>query len=443
MKFHLRNILFIFSLQLLFVHLASSQVKPQIDFNKSVFLLSSKDGACASGFLVDQGKLLTNYHVVSSVCPFADCKDLQVLKASRIDGPPSEAIKIQKATLLRSFPAMDLALIDIGNALRYNPTIQTATSELPPPGTELFAVGFPSCETLKVNSGTLISSDPMHLSTSINGAFGSSGSPVFLGDGRLIGVVIQAISLRQAFENYLFKKPFNLRAVRLDSFQDLLSKSDLDSFKAEVRILNNYYSQALQDKKGLDRMMSSYQFIAAAQGLRSQVLINPSLSSLAPQFLWFDDYFDSLPQILKFPEKNPDLYLEIEKLLVALNLELNGPQRSLFKLLNVDEIKGALQKVGRPESHIIDIANTISSAITHKYYGVQIQLIIYCTITVIILLVICALWGASIMYVFLENDGSFISNTFKALAVALFFWPLSFLLFLFLHQRQEYEDGEE
>jgi len=418
------------ALLLVFAGAAHSQMDTENMYAKSILLLLSETGACATGFLIDDGKIITNYHVASVVCPFGKCKGLRIQKSSRLGHPPVEELRYEKAVLAKSASALDIALIEVTPTLRFAQPSPLRISELPPAGSNVTVAGYPACQVLQKSSGQITSSDPMHALTSVKGAFGSSGSPVFRDDGSLAGVVAQASSLSDALSYYLLKNSFPLRIIRADILNDLLSKNDAELFKREVSILNEYYNEAVMPKQSYKRMMPSYQFLASAQGLRSHVLVSPSLNTYAPQFLWFDDYIDALPQIPKSGEKDPSTFLAIERLLTGVNIELNGPQQSLFRMVKADELQAALSNAGRPDAHVKEILDMVKNVQDKKFWGVQIQLILYSVLVALALMVLAALWGASVIYVLVKSSGGFFLRAFKAACIAVLFWPVSFLVFL-------------
>lgn len=414
---------------------AYAQTEPDAMYARSILLLLSETGACATGFIISDGKIVTNYHVANVVCPFGKCKGLRIQKSSRLGSPPVEELRYEKANLTKSAAALDIAMIEVTPALRFAQPVPPKTTALPAPGTTLNAVGYPACKVLQRSTGQLTGSDPMHALTSVPGAFGSSGSPVFTEDGSLAGVVAQAGSLSDALSYYLLRKSFPLRIIRADVVSDMLSKNDADLFKSEVSILNAYYKEAVMPLQSYHRMMPSYQFLAAAEGLRSQVLLSTSLASYAPQFLWFDDYIDALPQIPKSGDRDSSAFFALEKLLTGVNIELNGPEQSLFRLVKPDELQAALSAAGRPEAHVKEIVGMVQDAQDRKFRGVQVQLILYCVLLTFILMVLAALWGASVLYVFLESRGGFFLRAFKALCTAVLIWPASFAVFLVMGRR--------
>ncbi len=420
----------------------SAQTGPEAPHSKSALLLLSETGACATGFLIDDGKIITNYHVAGVVCPFGKCRGLRIQKSTRLGSPPVEELRYEKATLTRRATALDIAMIEVTPALRFAQPAPLKTAPLPAPGTTLHATGYPACKVLQRSTGQLTGADPMHALTSIPGAFGSSGSPVFLDDGSLVGVVAQASSLSDALSYYLLKNSFPLRIIRADVISDMLSKNEADLFRSEVSILNAYYREAVMPNESYLRMMPGYQFLAAAGGLRSQVLLSPSLTQYAPQFLWFDEFLDSLPQIPKAGEKDLSTFYAVERLLTGVNIELNGPHQSLFRLVKPDELQAALSAAGRPEAHVEEIVDMVRHAQNRNFRGVQIQLILYCAALVSVLTILAALWGASTLYVFRAGSGGLIVRAFKAACVAVLLWPVSFVVYLLARRRKVLPDAE-
>lgn len=407
-----------------------AQTNLETAFARSVLLLIAEGGACATGFLAADGKIVTNFHVANGICPYGRCRNLRIQRTNRLGNAPVEELRFDTAAITRISPAMDIAIIEISPSFRLSQAAELVAAPMPEAGTQVSVIGFPACGVLQQSSGRVLGVDPVHMTTSARGAYGSSGSPVFSGDGRLVGITIQAVSLGDAAANFLFKRPFELRAVRADVLQDLMQKSDIDSLRNEISVLNRYYRETVMPLSGWKRMMPSYQFIAAVQGIRLRVLTTQSLSQIAPQFLWFDEYFDVLPRIPRGSEKDRPLFTDIEKLLTALNIELDGPQRSLFRPVKPEELKETLMAAGRSETHTDEILQMVNAAHAIRFQGVQIQLVIYCMAAALVLCVTAAVWGGSVIHVFLRSRGGLFLRAFKAACAAFLLWPVSYLIFI-------------
>ena len=403
----------------------AAEAPGEMELARAVFLLMSDKGACATASLIGEGKLLTNYHVAEGVCPYGDCKGLRVQRSNRFGMQPVEELKLQKAVMTRASVALDLAIIEISPAPKgITPLALGATQELAA-GAALTAVGFPACARLQQSSGAVTGLDQIHITTSLQGLYGSSGSPVFDQSGAVAAVVVQASSLGDAASAYLRGKPFPLRAVRASHVSDILLKPEGDAFRSEVRLLNTYYASEVLPKAGLDRLMPSMQFLTAAEGLRARLMKTSAAPAAAPLFMWFDAYLDGLPQLPKAPDKD-----DIERLLTAVNIEMNGPNQGLLSRVAPGELREALKSSGHTDAQIAALLAMVEAALRADFPGIQIEFVKYGACAALALAALAALWGLSLGVVFCRSRGGFLLRLFKTLLVGLLFWPLSFLLFL-------------
>ncbi len=417
-----------------------SAVRAELPNARSLLLLASPKGACATGFLLKGDLIVTNAHVVDGICDYGDCSGVEIYGANTFGKAPDERLSFKKLSAKRIISSFDIAVLEV-KGLPFRPPIDTALIDNADLGSTATVLGYPGCKSLEQSSGKLKNGDTLHVETELKGSYGSSGSPVFNQDGKIVGVAIQAESLFDAAQNVSLGTPFPLRIVRANFLKDILEKNEEDLLNEEVSILLEYYDSHVSTVDGLDRVMKGFQFIATLNGLRTRVLSTPALSQYYRPFLWYDDYLNILPLGLPAAGKNQELLLKLEELLTALNVEINGPNARLFHPADLTVLKRALEDAGYPEKHSQKIEGIVKHAIDQKFPGSQMLQIKYGLYVGLVIIVIAALWGLSVSYVFCRSLGNVVIRFFKALLVGILLWPLSFLIYLMSGSKKDNYDS--
>jgi tetratricopeptide (TPR) repeat protein len=151
--------------------------------SKSVLLIfvksaNSKVVAQGTGFLVDGGKIVTNKHVVAGGTALID------LGGARIP-----------AVVESTDDLNDIAVLTVGAEISAEPLV--LTDEIPPPGSNVFAIGNPHGLEKSISTGVLSGiravgkRELIQITTPISP--GSSGGPVFDSSGKVIGVTVGSI----------------------------------------------------------------------------------------------------------------------------------------------------------------------------------------------------------------------------------------------------------
>lgn len=219
-----------------------------------VRLMSPRQEVCGTGFIDDNGYIVTNAHLIRSLCPEGDCSGMVVGSAPALGAAPIPRALTALPRIKAVFPAFDLGFID---------------AQLPPStfrsggpaqaGDEVTALGFPGCASLEYASGIITSVDPLHLTTTLRGGHGSSGSPIVNIKGEVVGIVDEAAR----FIDSLGAGPFLLRGARIDGTAPpelpQLLPLQLDRLAA--------FRLALTDRAITDRIRGTFDLMVALEGV--------------------------------------------------------------------------------------------------------------------------------------------------------------------------------
>ena len=156
---------------------------PEIRQLRESVVVVNAVGSQGTGFNISStGLIVTNYHVIS---------DARIVYVNFIDGD------IYHVKEIESFPEVDLAILNIdGEDL---PVIELESEEIPNKGDEVLIIGNPLGFTRVINKGEITGTTRLNGWDKevfmIEGAIhkGSSGSPVFNDDGKVIAVVFATL----------------------------------------------------------------------------------------------------------------------------------------------------------------------------------------------------------------------------------------------------------
>ena len=138
----------------------------------------SKIVAQGTGFLVEDGKIITNKHVVQEGAALVD------LGGARIPANVESTDEIN-----------DLAVLTVSAEISAEPLV--LSEKIPPPGSTVFVIGNPRGLEKSISSGVLSGvrtvgkRELLQITTPIS--HGSSGGPVFDSSGKVIGVTVGSI----------------------------------------------------------------------------------------------------------------------------------------------------------------------------------------------------------------------------------------------------------
>ena len=203
-------------------------------FNSGGGLSLGKEKWSGTGFALNNGYIVTNYHVVENA------------KSIKVKGIRGSFNTEYEATVISTDKFNDLAIIKINDS-RFNGfgtipyRVKTSTSEV---GEDVFVLGYPLTTTMgdeiKLTTGVISSKTGFQgdvslyqISTPIQP--GNSGGPLFDGNGNLIGIVN---SKHRGAENVSY-------AIKTSYLNNLLESASIHS----VMPMNNFVSgMSLSDK---------------------------------------------------------------------------------------------------------------------------------------------------------------------------------------------------
>ncbi len=125
-----------------------------------------------------------------------------------------------------------------------------------------------------------------------------------------------------------------------------------------------------------------------------------------------------------FKLSGPEL-LEAEILGAAYALEMYGFRNEAFEEIEVSSFLENLRNSGRPYYHVQRLERLISEALENEHADLIVSLLLFLGFGLFLLVV----WGWSLSYFFRATHGAWYLRIIKMIAIALVFWPLSFLVF--------------
>ena len=141
---------------------------------------------CATGFLLDNGDLVTNAHVVHDVCGTLPCAGVRLHIATTVGQEITEEITPTRFAPRFISDAVDLAIV----ALEGGPERKGYFKLGGPPseGQHVTIAGFPGCGPLTVAEGNIQEIDAIGFLSSAEVRSGNSGSPVLDDQMQIVGV---------------------------------------------------------------------------------------------------------------------------------------------------------------------------------------------------------------------------------------------------------------
>lgn len=391
--------------------------KPVLD---SIFLLRSRtNGTCATGLLLSDGLLVTNTHVIRTVCPTGECPDIELLQATGLAQAPSTSIGISAARLEVEIPSIDVSFLRITSpqVIRgYDISVAA-----PSPGAKVVAIGFPRCQVLTASHGTIGSIDSIRVSSSTRGSHGSSGSPLFDEQFRLVGIVGESDSIFGGLLSMVSDYRFENIATRADLVMSFRGQSEAQALEKQVDVLLSHYKDSVRNLTGLSRMRSAVSFTSAIEGVRDQLLFGspgaPALSSFAA----LGQHVEYLARLQ--PPDRSGLSLKLSNLVLAYNLEMNGPYQQFFVPVRTEALFSAIERKDLPKELVSEWRDLVIHSASSSYPGLQLYGLIVAVQVFLILGAILTLVAWSMGYVFAGLPGSLPKRLAWMFGAAIL-WPI-------------------
>lgn len=391
--------------------------------DSTVVLTATSQGLCGTGFILENGLIVTTWHVVDSICGEKNCGDL---KARRVRGADLKQLEVVTETPLSvksALPGIDLAFLDPG---------QTGISGAFKLGADsnsesrLYMAGFPNCRGFELSEGLITRQDSLHIYTTLRGAPGNSGSPIFNDKFEIVGMADEAGDLLQGLTARALNLGYEMRGLRgewLARSADAAAPLELDA-----EALLQYYRKDILTLPADKRLLSGLGYISATGALRSRLVLFsdniPTLRLLGH----FDDYPLAAANLPNQIESSSEAKL-IRLLALSTALEQKGLRSAALEVLNLPAVLNEL--TDNPDKTQAGAINALLNEFaTGNYPGVELYLIK--------LTAHWLLWGSLLIagltattgYAYGKQQGGRLSRLAFAIGVA-FFWPFSILYLLF------------
>lgn len=415
-------------LSILLIPVVGASAKPSDTLpsalSESVLLLRSKmNGVCATGFLLSDGTLVTNAHVTRTLCPSGSCLGVELLRAPHLGSAATQTLAITKASIIRELPVLDVSFLKLEGANLPVGFFSSATSALP--GSEVYSLGYPKCGALSLSEGKIDSLDSLKLSTTTRAAHGSSGSPIFNSDFKLIGIAEESESIAGGFLSMFSDYTFETIALRADVALELRGISDDALLLTQADALLENYRTSVRTLSGLERARAAISFVAAVEGIRDALLFTPGREQELKVMAALGQYLDYIPRLL--PEvSQSELLNRLQSLVLAYNLELKGAHQQFMIPARSETIFESLDRSVVPVKMREEFKELIIFAVRNGYQGLELYgLLLGLKLTMLAIVALCIL-GWSMGYVFAGSRGGFFKRLLWAFS-ALVLWPLPVL----------------
>jgi hypothetical protein len=259
----------------------------------------------------------------------------------------------------------------------------------------------------------------VHFSTTARGSFGSSGSPIFSADGSLVGIADEAGSVSGALLASAVGRQFVVRGVQLPLLHPLLTAPAEEQHQGELSLLLRYYIEEVSRAKGFARARLGSGFITMSDELGTALAQHGASPSLLRPLLAAHTH---LRRYSDFGSERPN---ETALLVaVARSIEEHGLLDESLRLVPRALVQEVLAAVLSPDGAAAlkqILGRAAPLGLSHRF------LLWGCGLAVFFA-ALAALWGASFTVVYFRSTGERTARVFKAVLVALVFWPLSFVL---------------
>lgn len=399
-----------------------------------VILTAASQGLCGTGFILESGLIATTWHVIDSICNGASCGDL---KARRLRGDARnklEALTEGPLNLRSALPGIDLAFLDPG-ATGIAGAFKLSKQGIPEG--RLHMAGFSYCQGLEFSDGTIRSQNSLHLFTTLRGAPGNSGSPVFTDNFELVGMVDEAADLMQGLTGRALSLGYELRALH-GRWLALAGESP-QSLELDATALLQYYRQDILTLPPEKRLIAGLGYIAAAGALRRQAIVSSDDADFLRPLSLFDDYPFAILNLPDTADRTAASGL-LTQLALSSALEQKGLRSGAVEVLNVPEAMKQLNS-GQDKAQAQAMSSMLRTFAENGYPGVELYLIKLCAKWVIWGSLLLGAFFITIGYAYAARQGSRLSRLLFTLGVALL-WPFS-IIYLLLKKRKGRESAPE
>lgn len=394
----------------------------------SVLKISGK-GVCGTAILTSDRKLITAGHLAKSICRSAECHDLKLFRNAGLNQVANKPVPFEKILLKKELPIFDLVIFEISTDYQSN-TYATTTTTKAQIFDELSVLGYPNCNELTLSKGQIIGLDHLHITTTVRGLPGNSGSPLLNVKNELIGLVIDTPSIWQSLLAISLGRRATLRAAPIDEILELANSDDNSVALKQLNILSDYYRDDVVDQPGNKRLSSGLDFLTAVERLKEWLSkANVDLNIYRPLFAASTMLFSSPLKI------NHSLHQQIfeaaELTAAAYAIESRAFLNQNFSLQSFDDWLATFGKAKRSKEHQESMTILIQRAEQQKYMGFFVNAVARIFWIAAPLIILLFFWSWSLGHVFARSQGSMLKRLAIMLLIGLLLWPISYLIFLF------------
>ena len=399
----------------------------------AVFLITSNQWrGCATAFRVADGRIVTNSHVLSALCPQRACDNIRLFQASGVGTKATRAVTVSNWSIDFESRALDFVILHpqgLDPSGQGSASLSWQSVAEPVLGQAVVALGFPHCAELEMTQGTVQQVFSTHFLSSNQTAHGSSGSPLLTADGRWLGILDESASLPAALGSLAFGTRFPSRSVRSSLIADIRNLTAREALQFEARALLNLYREQVVPAQGLKRALKSLAFLGTSEEFKKDAALRHPGEGFTWPLLLMGGYLDYLTRLPAGDGSEQAVLAALHAVSLAHNVELNGLQDAFFHPFSGDFLDSPAAVPARTISDLPEVREILHQAQLNQYWGVQrfgLRLALRGAAALIIAIVA---WAFSISWVFFRTTGGLWRRSAVSAAVALLFWPLSLLIY--------------
>ncbi|HMO02614.1 MAG TPA: serine protease [Oligoflexia bacterium] len=385
-------------------------------------------GNCSSGYEIAEKLLITNFHVADNLCPNTDCLEFKATKQNQ--GRYQTEVK-NNFSLLLVIPSLDIAII---GDQKYSATLSEKLKErlsavtTPTLGQKQTMIGFTGCSEISKATGQALEISPSSLITSARGSFGSSGSPVFNGQGELVAIVSQAKSMFDAAIAKLFGGRFVLKASRLDAARELLLENDPEiRLEKELELLEREYLETLLQTKGTLRIQEGFLFDLKLKKIADSALkgwLHLEKSQPIPKALLLRD--PDIIELFNLPRATNRLEEIAFKVRLYNSFENRGFFSKRWTVIDPDQLLAEAQISN--QHNLKELRETFELLKNSRWPGLTIFTLSFIAPLILLFLIILVLWGMTLTVIYNNSSGNIAQKIAKTIIIGVCLWPFSVIM---------------
>lgn len=316
----------------------------------SVVMLQGESQA-GTGFVLNDGSIITNAHVIEGICESGTCRNLQVFTANKIGQHATTLVRTGQIVAEVNAKLLDLAILRPRRPFPNAATKGIEFGEATKVGDTICTIGFPQAERLRMEGGQVQYDDRIRITTTARGLHGVSGSPIVNDQGQLVGIVNESSTLAGGWAGLLLDLPFELSGVQASVLKQLQTSRNAEMLLIQAKIMNEHFADrisrwAKQDTpRFVDTVWEANQMEAFAEDLKRYRV---RIGSLAPLNSYAGEPFLLVNTLIeKYPSLDTELDLEAEKLFLTYTVGLD-PLLTSWKARLLSK---RVTQMPRPEAH--------------------------------------------------------------------------------------------